>query len=132
MPIEYRRYGLRRVLEADFEIANARVREALKAEGFGVLTEIDVQATMKQKLDVEFPPYVIIGACNPPLAQRALTAEPEVGLLLPCNVVVRREDGATIVEALDPAAAMNLSGNPAVAAVAEEARSRLIRVLESL
>jgi uncharacterized protein (DUF302 family) len=132
MPIEYRRYGLRRVLAADFDITNARVREALKAEGFGVLTEIDVQATMKQKLDVEFPPYVIIGACNPPLAQRALTAEPEVGLLLPCNVVVRREDGATIVEALDPAAAMNLSGNPAVAAVAEEARSRLIRVLESL
>jgi uncharacterized protein (DUF302 family) len=114
-----------------FEHALARTREALASEGFGVLTEIDVAATLRKKLDVEFRPYIILGACNPPLAHRALQAELDIGLLLPCNVIVYAADdpGATIVAGLDPVEALSLSGNEAVQPIAEEVRSRLQRVV---
>ncbi|MEJ2502105.1 MAG: DUF302 domain-containing protein [Gemmatimonadota bacterium] len=94
-------YALARTVDLSFAEADARIRDALQAEGFGILTEIDVSATLKEKLDVDFPPYEILGACNPPLAHQALQLEADVGLLLPCNVVVRSlEDGRTMVEAL--------------------------------
>ena len=110
-------------LDMPYEQAVARVTEALKTEGIGILTEIDVQATLKKKLDVDFRSYVILGACNPPLAHRALTAEVEIGLLLPCNVIVYEDDHGSVVAIADPVTLLEVAGNPAVTPVAEEARA---------
>ncbi len=125
-------YGIRRDTTLSFEDAVARTRTALQAQGFGVLTEIDVTATLKAKLGIAMDPYIILGACNPPLAHRAIEAQPEIGLLLPCNVVVRKAGDTTVVEAMDPEAAMGLVKDEAVHAVALEAKQRLIRMLEAI
>jgi uncharacterized protein (DUF302 family) len=128
------RYGISTTVPLSFDQALARTREALGSEGFGILTEIDVTATLRKKLDVEFRPYIILGACNPPLAHRALQAELDIGLLLPCNVVVYSTDdpARTVVAALDPVEALSLSGNEAVRPIAEEVRGRLERVVEKV
>lgn len=125
------RYGIGTTVHLPYERAVERTREALGKEGFGVLTEIDVRATLKKKLDVDFRPYIILGACNPPLAHKALSAEPDIGLLLPCNVVVYATDKADecVVAAMDPVEALALTGNEDVRPVANEVRTRLERVL---
>lgn len=118
-----------------FDEAQAMVIEALKAEGFGVLTRIDVHDTFKAKLDVDFKKYAILGACNPPLAHKALSNRPDAGLMLPCNVIVEAVDGGTLVRIVDPAAMMaagGLEGDPAMQEVGAEAGARLKRVAESL
>ena len=116
-------------LKMDFDAAIERTIAALKTEGFGVLTEIDVKATLKKKIDVDFRPYRILGACNPPLAHRALTAAPEVGLLLPCNVTVDQlEPGKVRVSLIDPLAMLSVVDHPALADIAKEAQEKLDRV----
>lgn len=130
----YPTYGLHCVLpKQDFAQALNRVTEALKTQGFGVLTEIDVQATMKAKLGIDGLPCRILGACNPPLAHSALSAEPDIGLLLPCNVVVREAaDGVIVVGFKDPVAVVQVTGNPEVVAVARDLRARHERVRTAL
>ena len=127
-------YGIAVTLDVPYAVAVERTREALAKEGFGVLTEIDVKATLKKKLDVDVSPYMILGACNPSLAHRALAAERDIGLLLPCNVVVYEADdpGRSVVAAMDPLEALALTGNEAVRPIAQEARSRLERALEAI
>jgi uncharacterized protein (DUF302 family) len=146
MPTTRTRYTIALRLPGTVAELRPRVEAALKAEGFGVLTEIDVAATLKAKLGLDRPPYLILGACNPPLAHCALEADPSVGALLPCNVVLREEHAGgeaggeaasggrreTVIEALDPLAALGIVGEPAVEAVAAEARARLERAIASL
>ena len=122
-------YGFNIILKDGFDNVIKRVTEALKTEGFGVLTDIDVQATMKAKLNVDGAPYRILGACNPPLAHKAITADPDIGLLLPCNVVVREQPDKKInVGFMDPIAVLKLTDNPAITEMAKEVRGRLERV----
>lgn len=128
------RYGIGTTVELPFERAVERTREELAKEGFGVLSEIDIAGALKKKLDVDFRPYVILGACNPPLAHRALMAERDIGLLLPCNVIVYAadEEGRSVVAAMDPVEALSLAGNDAIRPLAEDVKARLRRVLEAL
>lgn len=131
--MEETRYGLRVDLPVPFDAALERATAALQQQGFGVLTSIDVQQTLKKKLDRDFRRYVILGACNPVLADRALHAELEIGLLLPCNVIVyEREPGTSSVAAMAPLPAMGLIGNPDVVAVATEADARLRAALDQV
>jgi uncharacterized protein (DUF302 family) len=126
-------YAIARTVSYPYEEADRRVRAALQEEGFGVLTEIDVSATLKEKLGVDFPRYEILGACNPPLAHQALQADPDVGLLLPCNVVVRAlPDDRTLVAALDPVKQLSVADAPALAELAEDVRERMRRVIAAL
>ncbi len=127
------RYGFGKAVNLDFAAAVARVTEELAKEGFGVLTEIDVQATLKKKLDKDVPPYRILGACNPNFAHRALDAEPSIGLLLPCNVVVRQDAAGKVqVEFMDPNAVLEMVNRPEVNAIAAEVRARLVKVMNAL
>jgi uncharacterized protein (DUF302 family) len=126
-------YGFGKAVNLEFDPALQRVTEELQKEGFGVLTEIDVKATMKKKLNAEMPPYRILGACNPQLAHRALSAEPQIGLLLPCNVVVRQDDAGKVhVEFMDPNAVLQLVNRPEITQLAGEVRQRLERVMAAL
>jgi uncharacterized protein (DUF302 family) len=127
-------YGFKKTLAASVDQAEARVREELKKEGFGVLTEIDVKSTLKQKLGVDFRPYRILGACNPPLAHRALSEETDIGLLLPCNVIVYEgdEDGTAVVAILDPVKQLGVSGRADLGPLADDVRARMRRVLDAL
>lgn len=126
------RYGFGTRVALAYPEAVARTRELLKDEGFGVLTEIDVQKTLKEKLGAEFPRYVILGACNPPLAHRALQAEREIGLILPCNVIVYEDGSESVVCVMDPIPALGLVGNEALRPIAEDAAARLRRVIHKI
>lgn len=125
-------YGFGTTLQQPFDEVVERVKEALKTEGFGVLTEIDVQRTLREKLGESMERYLILGACNPQLAHRALDQEREIGLLLPCNVVVREVEQGTWVGIADPQAMMAVSGNPGLRELADEAKVRLQRALQTL
>ena len=126
-------YGINVSVSLPYDQAVERIRAELAKEGFGVLTEIDVRATLQKKIGAEFRPYVILGACNPALAHKALTAEIDIGLLLPCNVIVYAADepGRSVIAAMDPIEALDLTGNTRIGPVAEEARERLVRALEA-
>lgn len=125
-------YAFRTHLDLPYEQAVERVTAALKEQGFGVLTEIDVQATLKKKLNADFRRYVILGACNPPLAHQALQTELEIGLLLPCNVIVYEENGGSVVSIVDPISMLGVVESPGLDPVANEARTRLQRVVDAL
>ena len=125
-------YTLHGITQLPFADAVARVRESLKEEGFGVLTEIDVQATLREKLGAQMEPYLILGACNPTFAHRALQVEPDLGALLPCNVAVYEQDGATHVSAVDPVAMLGIVGNPDLEPIGRQIRERVERAVEAV
>ncbi|WP_299359073.1 DUF302 domain-containing protein [uncultured Paracoccus sp.] len=122
----------RRIADADFDDVDARTRKALADHGFGVLTEIDVKATMKKKLDVEMPAYWILGACNPGMAHQAIGIEPRVGAMLPCNVILRQVDGGVEISAVDPVASMQAIENPQLASVAGQVRDMLAKAVAAI
>lgn len=127
------RYGFGKSVNLPFHDAITRVTQALQDEGFGILSDIDVAGAMKKKLDQDMPPYRILGACNPPLAYRALETEPSIGLLLPCNVVVRQDAGGKVhVEFMDPKAVLELVNKPEIVTLANEVKQRLERVMQAL
>ncbi len=127
------KYSFGKEVEIGFDEAVEKIKEALKPEGFGILTEIDVAATLKKKLDKDIPPYMILGACNPEIASKALEAEPSIGVLLPCNVVVRQDgDGKVFVEIMDPSSVLGMVDNPGVEKLAGDVRQRLERALDAL
>lgn len=127
------KYGFGKAVDVPFADAVSRVSHALHDEGFGILSDIDVAATLKKKLDKDIPPYRILGACNPPLADRAISLEPSIGLLLPCNVVVRQDDAGTVrVEFMNTDAVLQLVDNSAIAELASEVRKRLERVMAAI
>ncbi|MFQ6040609.1 MAG: DUF302 domain-containing protein [Candidatus Poribacteria bacterium] len=126
-------YGFSKTIAVPYEVAVEKVTAALKEEGFGVLTTIDVKETLKKKLDVDFRKYVILGACNPPLAYKTLQAEIEIGLLLPCNVIVYEDDeGKSVVSAIDPLMMVSIVGNPALEEVAKEVSAKLRNAIENV
>jgi uncharacterized protein (DUF302 family) len=126
------KYGFSKTNDYSFEEAIQKVTDELKKEGFGVLTTIDVKDTLKKKLDVEFKKYTILGACNPPLAHQALQAEEELGLLLPCNVIVYEKDGKSVVSVFDPIVMAHIIDNPVMKSVAEEVKKKLEKVLQAV
>ena len=127
-------FALKTRLALDYDTAVARTREALAAEGFGVITEIDMRKTLKAKLDVDYRPYIVLGACVPAIAHAALMHDPDIGLLLPCNVVVYEGEsaGSSVVAAIDPVVQLGVTGSPDVAPLAAEVREKLVRVLDAL
>lgn len=125
-------YYIARTVSGDFDAVIARVVDALKQEGFGVLTEIDVSATLKKKIDVDFRPYRILGACNPQMAHKALSVEDKIGVMLPCNVIVQQTDKGVEVAAVDPVASLGRVGNPALDEAAQTVKAALVRVVENL
>lgn len=126
------KYGFSKTVSLSFEQAIEKVTEELKKEGFGVLTTIDVKETLKKKLDVDMPKYTILGACNPPFAHKAIQAEEEIGLFLPCNVIVYEKNGATHVSVFDPMVMQKILENPAMQPIAEEVQQRLRRVIDAV
>jgi len=125
-------YGISTIYNGSYEEAVSAARSSLAEEQFGILTEIDVKATMKKKLDVEMEKYIILGACNPPFAHQALQAEPEIGLLLPCNVIVYEKDGAVHISAIRPSIGMGMVENPSLAKIASQVEEKLERVISGL
>lgn len=125
-------YGISKTVNLSYDQAVMKVTEELQKEGFGVLTTIDVKETLKKKLNVDFKKYVILGACNPPFAHQALTAEEQIGLLLPCNVIVYEKGGSTVVAAFDPMAMTKLSDNPVLLTIVRQVRERLERVMKNI
>jgi uncharacterized protein (DUF302 family) len=131
--VEHTPYGIKTRVKMDYEAAIGKVTEHLKDEGFGILTEINVKETLKQKIDVDFRNYIILGACNPGFAHKVLQAETDIGLLLPCNVIVYQEDdGSVVVAAMDPSAAMGVVGNEDVVPVAAQVTAKLERVITAM
>jgi len=126
------KYGFSKITNYNFEQAIEKVTEELKLEGFGILTTIDVKETLKKKINVDFKKYTILGACNPPLAHKALQAEEELGLLLPCNVIIYEKDGNSIVSIFDPMVMAQIIENPGMQSVAEQVKEKLLRVLERI
>ena len=133
-PMSEINYGFKKAVSRPVEETDEAIREELKKEGFGILTEIDVKATLKEKLDVDFRPYKILGACNPPLAHQALTSETDIGLLLPCNVIVYEgaEEGTSVVAVLDPKVQLGVTGRDDIDHLADDVRARMERVLAAL
>lgn len=125
-------YGYKKQVSSSFEEAVEKTRAELKKEGFGILTEIDVKATLKKKLDVDYGKYIILGACNPPFAYKALQAEKDIGLLLPCNVIVYEQDEKTFVSAILPSVAMSMIDNPKLAEIAAEVEMKLKKVIDQI